>query len=312
MKSAWSLAGAKAGGVMAAVFAAGVGLCGCNPRPSQEAVAEAQRMEVSSAEGARPRAAATGAADESGFHTTGPLVAAEQADVAAERDGRVTEILVDIGDQVQSGQVMAMLDDREMKVACAEQEAKVASLKAQVKEWQSQQMVVTADLQRADALLADKILSTENWEHTKYELAETRDEVARYQAEEQAAEASLAAANLQLAETRIVAPFAGVVGRRTLRMAQEVKTGDVLFWLTAVAPLRVLFTVPAAEMAAFERGAGLWLSSPDLPGLRQRGRVYRVSPVVDPASGSVQVIGEVVDPSPRLRPGMTMQVRAER
>jgi len=38
--------------------------------------------------------------------------------------------------------------------------------------------------------------------------------------------------------------------------------------------------------------------------------VYRVSPVVDPASGSVQVIGEVIDPSPLLKPGMTMQVRA--
>ncbi len=298
-------------GLMVGALGAGAGLCGCNPRPSQAAVAEAQRMAAGAAEVAGPRVAAAETDAGSGFQTTGPLVAAEQADVAAERDGRVVQILVDIGDRVRRGQVMALLDDRALKAECAEQRAKIASLQAQVKEWDSQQMVDTADLQRADALLADKILSTQNWEHAKYELAETKDEVARYEAEEQAAEAELAAANLQLEETRIVAPFAGVVGRRTLRMAQEVKTGDVLFWVTAVAPLRVLFTVPEAQMAAFGRGAELELTTQDVPGLRQRARVYRVSPVVDPASGSVQVIGEVVDPSPLLRPGMTMQVRAK-
>jgi membrane fusion protein (multidrug efflux system) len=116
-------------------------------------------------------------------------------------------------------------------------------------------------------------------------------------------------ANLQLAQSQIVAPFAGVVGRRSLRMAQEVKAGDVLFWITAVTPLHVMFTVPESAMRAFERGTSLVLTTEDCPGLRQKGRVYRVSPVVDPASGSVQVIGEVIDPSPLLKPGMTMQVR---
>jgi len=51
------------------------------------------------------------------------------------------------------------------------------------------------------------------------------------------------------------------------------------------------------------------LSTADYPGLKQAGRIYRVSPVVDPASGSVQVIGAVDHPSPQLKPGMTMQVR---
>ena len=62
-------------------------------------------------------------------------------------------------------------------------------------------------------------------------------------------------------------------------------------------------------MRGFERGAPLEFTTADYPELKQKGRVYRVSPVVDPASGSVQVIGEVINPSPRLKPGMTMQVR---
>jgi RND family efflux transporter MFP subunit len=244
------------------------------------------------------------------FSTSGPLVAEQQADIAAQRDGRVVQVTVDIGDHVRKGQLLALLDDRSLHAVCDQEKAKVASLQAQTKEWQSQQQVDEADMRRADALRAERILSEEDWEHVKYKLAETIFEVARYKADETGAEAELQAANLQLSQSQIIAPFTGVVGRRSLRMAQEVKTGDVLFWITASAPLRVMFTVPESAMREFQRGAGLELSTEDYPELKQDGRVYRVSPVVDPASGSVQVIGEVLNPSPLLRPGMTMQVRA--
>jgi RND family efflux transporter MFP subunit len=280
-------------------------VCGCDSRPTAQPAVEAATTPASGrvpmpGDSTAPRS----------FSTSGPLVAEQQADVAAQRDGRVIEVVVDIGDHVRKGQLMALLDDRALLAACDEEKAKVASLQAQVKEWQSQQQVDEADLRRADALRADRILSDEDWEHVKYKLAETVSEVDRYKADEAGAEARLQAANLQLAQSQIIAPFTGVVGRRSLRMAQEVKTGDVLFWVTAAAPLHVMFTVPESAMRAFERGASLVLTTEDYPRLKQKGRVYRVSPVVDPASGSVQVIGEVIDPSPLLKPGMTMQVRA--
>jgi len=94
-----------------------------------------------------------------------------------------------------------------------------------------------------------------------------------------------------------------------VRPAQEVKPGDVLFWVTAEAPLQVLFTVPETSMAAFSTGKLLDLTTVDYPGLHQQGRIVRVSPVVDPASGSVQVIGALERASRLLKPGMSMQVR---
>jgi len=277
-------------------------VCGCDSRPTAPPAVTASSTPTPPPMHDGPLAART-------FSTSGPLVAEQQADVAAERDGRVVEVAVDIGDHVRKGQLMALLDDRALHAACDEEKSRVASLQAQVKEWQSEQQVEEADLRRADALRADRILSDEDWEHVKYKLAETVSEVARYKADELGAEAKLEAAKLQLAQSQIVAPFAGVVGRRSLRMAQEVKAGDVLFWISATTPLHVMFTVPESAMRAFERGASLVLTTEDFPTLRQKGRVYRVSPVVDPASGSVQVIGEVIDPSPLLKPGMRMQVR---
>jgi membrane fusion protein (multidrug efflux system) len=134
--------------------------------------------------------------------------------------------------------------------------------------------------------------------------------VARYKADVTAAEADLEAATLQVEQCQIVAPLTGVVGRRTARPEQEVKKGDVLFWITAEAPLRILFTVPESAMAGFPVGAPLELTTADYPGLRQAARVLRVSPVVDPASDSVQVIGTVDRPAAGLKPGMSMQVKA--
>lgn len=281
---------------------------GCNSHPQNAgaAVAETPAPAPVAVPASTPPPAAP---DAKSFTTTGPLVADQQADIAAERDGRIVNIAVQIGDHVQAGQLLAQLDDRALRAAVDAQKSRISAAKAQVEDWEAEQKSATADLRRADGMRTDKIISEEEWEHAKYRLDETIALVSRYRNEEAADEANLSAANLQLEQSRIVAPFSGVVGRTSARLAQQVKAGDVLFWITAVAPLRVLFTVPETVMAAFTRGAPLDLTTADYPGLHQKGRILRVSPVVDPASGSVQVVGTVVNPSPLLKPGMQMQVR---
>ncbi len=247
--------------------------------------------------------------DPRSFSTSGPLVAEQQADISAERNGRVISIEVRIGDRVKKGQILARLDDRELQAAFASHKARMASAQAQLREWQAEQQTAEADLRRATAMRDAKIISEETWEHAKYRVEETIAEVSRFREESAASEADLNSASVQLEQTHIVAPFSGVIGRSSVRLAQEVKPGDVLFWLTAESPLQVLFTVPETSMSAFSMGKPLDLTTADFPGLHQQGRITRLSPVVDPASGSIQVIGAVLRPSALLKPGMTMQVR---
>jgi len=285
---------------------------GCDSRPvaaDASASAAAASVPVPKAPPEARSSLIADAADPKSFSTSGPLVAEQQADISAERNGRIVSIDVRIGDRVKKGQLLAQLDDRTLRSACESQRARKASAQAQLREWQSEQQTAESDLRRADAMRDAKIISEENWEHAKYRVDETIAEVARFREEAAAADADLSTANLQLEQSHIVAPFAGVVGRSTVRPAQEVKPGDVLFWITAEAPLQVLFTVPETAMAAFTTGRPLDLTTADYPQLHQQGRIVRVSPVVDPASGSIQVIGGVVHPSPLLKPGMTMQVR---
>lgn len=295
-------------GIAAALGAIAVACAGCDARPASVA-ASAATPAPASAPTPKTTEPLVEVSEPRSFSTSGPLVAEQQADIAAERNGRVVVIEVHIGDRVKKGQLLAQLDDRALRSAVASQKARMASAQAQLREWQAEQMTAEADLRRADAMRDAKIISEENWEHAKYRVDETIQEVARFREEAAAAEADLSTATLALEQSRIVAPFAGVVGRSSVRLAQEVKPGDVLFWLTAEAPLQVLFTVPETEMAQFTTGKALDLTTVDYPGLRQRARIARVSPVVDPASGSIQVIGAVVHPSSMLKPGMTMQVR---
>jgi RND family efflux transporter MFP subunit len=251
-----------------------------------------------------PTPAAPGA-----FVAYGPLVAEQQADLAAQRDGLVTTVSVGIGDHVRAGQLLAQLDDSLLNTQYEAQKARIAAAQAEVRDWQAEKLSEEADLRRADQLLQAKVISQDVWEHTKYKLDETNEEVDRSKSEQAVAEADLNTISLELQQSRIVAPFAGVVGRVSVRAEQQVKQGDNLFWVTAEAPLRVLFTVPESAMRQLSAGSALDLSTPDFPGLHQSGHILRLSPVIDPASASIQVVGAVDHPSPLLKPGMSMQVR---
>ncbi len=292
-----------------ALFLVALAATGCRQEPvaTEPVLASSTPAPATAPPPSSPVAAASG--EGRSFTTFGPLVVDQQSDVVAERDGRVVSVSVDIGDHVRSGEVLALLDDRALQAERAAKQARIDSLRAQVQTWEAEQKSNEADLRRADAMRAEKILDDEDWEHVQYKLAETKTEVTRHKAEVAEAEAELRSADVELSQSRITSPFDGVVGRRSAHPAQEVKKGEAMFWITAQTPTRVLFTVPESTMAAFRPGTKLELATADYPHLRQAAVVFRVSPVVDPASGSVEVVGKLVRPSALLKPGMSMQVK---
>ncbi|MGH9495638.1 MAG: efflux RND transporter periplasmic adaptor subunit [Candidatus Sulfotelmatobacter sp.] len=116
---------------------------------------------------------------------------------------------------------------------------------------------------------------------------------------------------LELQQTKIVAPFDAVVARRYIRESQSVAKGDRLFWVTSEAPLLIRFTLPEGLFGKVRRGQEFQVDSPDAAGERHSARVREISPVVDPASGTFEVLVQLAGKPGSLRPGMSASVHLD-
>lgn len=247
--------------------------------------------------------------DPSFYQSSGPIVVENQIDIAAQREGLVSEIARDTGSPVRKGDLLAKLDDRQLLADREAAQQKLESIAADVSNWESELKVLQADLQRAQKMWEAHIISREVYEHTQYNATADQFELARERKNYLSQQATVQSLDFELQKTKITAPFDGVVARRYVRAGQRVGLGDRLFWVTAVAPLRVRFTLPERFIAKTQSGDTVTISS-FLPGSSTHtARIIQVSPVVDPVSDTIEVVAEIMGPSLDLRPGMKANVR---
>ena len=107
----------------------------------------------------------------------------------------------------------------------------------------------------------------------------------------------------------VAAPFDGLIARRYVREGQNVTKGERLFWISAEGPLMMRFTLPEKMFGHVRSGQTMEVTSPDAPGEKHTARVKEVSPVIDPSSGTFEVLVELLGERGALRPGMTASVR---
>jgi RND family efflux transporter MFP subunit len=236
------------------------------------------------------------------------LVVENQVDVGAQREGVVSSITVQPGTHVRSGDILAQLDDRQVAADLEAAKARTRSTVADLHNWEAEAKVLDADLQRAQKLWDAGLITKEQYDHVRYKAESDHWDVERVKEMQTTAEASERSLALELEKTRIRAPFEGVVARRYVRAGQKVALGDRLFWVSAEAPLRLRFTLPESFLGHISNGQQFELSSPDVPGMKQ-ARVIEVSPVVDPSSGTIEVLCQLVGSPGGLRPGMQASVR---
>jgi RND family efflux transporter MFP subunit len=242
------------------------------------------------------------------FVAMGPIVVEQQLDVAALRDGVVSELAVDVNSPVKKGQLLARLDDRQLIAERDAIEHKLRSIEADVKNWEAELQVRQVDLQRSEDMLKAGIITRQQVDHDRYNVTATRFEVDRERENALNARSNLQSIELELEKTRIIAPFDGVVARRYVRQSQRVSSGEKLFWVTAVEPLQIRFTLPEQFSRSLKVGDELNVTPAASPGGSASAKVLHVSPVVDPSSGTVEVIAVLARQS-IFRPGMTASVR---
>jgi len=258
-----------------------------------------------------PKAAVPVEAADTRLIVSGPIIVEHQVEITAQRDGVLAKIFFDAPARVKSGTILARMDDRQIAANLEATRAKSRSIAADLKNWESEAQVLKADHARAQRLWDLGLISEEQLQHAKYKAESDQWDIKRVAETLTTAHEEERSLELELDKTKITAPFDGLIARRYVREGQSISKGDRLFWVTAEAPLLMRFTLPEKYFGHVRPVQQFEITSPDLPGEKHSARVKQISPVVDPSSGTFEVLVELTGDRRSLRPGMTANLRVE-
>jgi len=223
----------------------------------------------------------------------GTVAAWQEAVVGSESNGlRLAEVLVNVGDAVKNGQLLARFADEGVQ-------ADVAQARAGVNEASAQAGEATANADRVRALLGTGTFSGQ--QANQYLTAE---QTARARVE--SAKAALALQLLRLKYTQVLAPDAGVISARTATVGAVVGNGTELFRLIRQGRLEWRAEVTSAELGRLKAGIGVSITAAS--GVNLQGRVRMVAPTVDPQTRTGLVYVDLpafsAGPAGAAKPGM--------
>ncbi len=214
---------------------------------------------------------------------SGTVEAEAAADLVPQATGRVVEVRVDVGDKVRKGQVLAVIDNESAQAAAERAGDNVRRLARRLEE--------------LEKLQATGAVSRTEVDEIAYQLQEARTTLR---------EASAAAG-----QTRLVAPFDGVIGSRTLKVGDLAAGGAPGLSVVDPSTLRVLARLPERDLGRVAIGQPARLVSAYDPDAAAPATVARIAPVVDATTGTFEVVLTVQQAAPTLRPGQYVNVEIE-
>jgi membrane fusion protein (multidrug efflux system) len=214
------------------------------------------------------------------FRAVGTIEADEIVQVVSEVNAVVRSLPFQEGSAIGKGQVIAQLDDREIRADAERTSALVAQEQS--------------NYERAKKLVESQAISTQELETARADFA--------------VAEANEALARARLDKTRITAPYNGVIGRRRVSPGAFLRVGDLITEIARVDVVKVAFSAPERYVGRMRVGSPVVIATPAYPGETFRGRVSVVDPILDPRTRTIQIVAEFPNSGRRLKPGMSADV----
>ena len=219
---------------------------------------------------------------------TGQAEASDRAMSAALGTGRIVGLAVKESDSVRRGQIMVRLDPREHVLAVRQAAAEVAEAEARYREM---------------TLFDDRIEDPS--------IREERAQAARAKSGLDRAEVTLSRARLELANTALIAPFAGRVANVLVGEGERVTAGEEILTVVDLDPILVEVQVVESELRWLEEGADAEIELAAFPENVSHGRIRSINPVVDPETRTARVTVVLANPGGRILPGMFARVGLE-
>ncbi len=213
----------------------------------------------------------------------GTLVSDESADIAAETNGRITEIGFAEGASVKTGDVLFRLDDALAQAVLNDVKAKLELARTVFNRNRSLLKSRTIPQSQADTAATDLAL----------------------------AESAVALAEVQLAKLTIRAPFAGRTGFRTVSVGAYVQAGTPLVHLEKIDVLKAAFSVPELQYTQLRQGQTVQVTADAVRGEEFTATIAAIDPLVDESGRALKLRATLDNSADKLRPGMLIRVRVK-
>jgi membrane fusion protein (multidrug efflux system) len=195
--------------------------------------------------------------------------------------GQVEVLHVEEGQVVKEGDPLLKIEDRELRVDVAENAASFEHLQQ--------------GFSRLEDLFSRNLINKQEFEDKRFQLEQARLRVER--------------ARIRLSYATVRAPFSGVITAREVQFGSRVGTGTMLFSLVKLDEIVARVFVPGQYLAVVTENQAAQVLSDFLPGRTFRGWVKRISPIVDPRSGTFKVTVGVEGEPGELAPGVFVNVQ---
>jgi membrane fusion protein (multidrug efflux system) len=210
------------------------------------------------------------------YSATASIASDADAPVTARAAGEVVELVVEEGDRVAAGQILARLDGERLRL---EMLAAKANLERASKEFK-----------RNEDLHARGLVSTALFDGLRYDL--------------QSLQATYELKRLNFDYSTIRATISGVVSSREIKRGQHMDIGQVAFRITETSELIAYLQIPQAELSKFNAGHTATLEVAAMPGQRFAATIARISPTIDARNGTFRATAIIDNAGGELAPGM--------
>ena len=265
----------------------------------------------------------------------GTLAAVDQVTISSEADGRVKEVLADLGDRVKAGQVLIRLDNEKQQYTFEQQKAAYARALAQYGATDADhlpEIEQTPDVKRATA---DLDQATQNFDRAselfkrtlipqqalddarsalqarKAQHESARQNARNLRASIQASQATMNLADRQLRDTDIRAPFDGYVEKRLVNLGELVKSQMPVMAVVRLDPLKVVAEIPEKMAPWITDGRPVELHVDAYRDRTFTGKVTRISPAVNSGTRAFPFEALVPNTDAVLKPGTFARVHVE-
>ncbi len=289
------------------LFAVGGLLYGLGIGPSEKGDAKGKQRER---RGRRNRTVAVEVAKvkigdvEEKLSYVGSLLPDASVRLAPKISGRVEKVLVDVGDRVREGQILAVLEKDELTEEFNEARASLKVYEATLIGKEAELKDQKRKLDRAKILWEKTLIAREEVDTLETQVLSAQAQVELTNAHMTQMKSRLINARIRLESADVISPFAGYVGKRFVDRGALVNSSTPVVTVVDISSVKVNVAVVESDYRKISPGQTAAITADAYPGKRFKGKVARMAPVLDAETRTGVVEIELPNPQGDLKPGM--------